>query len=249
MYNSQTYLSQEQISNIQDMMYKITWRIFGWMFLGVALTAVSAFAANYYNLSRYLTRGTVIGLVLVQLAIVFIFSSQVRHARAGIATAMFLVYSIITGITFSTLIIFYSGASIVSGFALSALIFAVMAAFGFLTKRDLSSLGSVGYVLLFGALLIGVANIFLHLPMINLLINYAILAVFIGLTAYDLQKVRRSVTELVARRSSAYRESDVAALDASIRSLSIMYALSLYLDFVNIFIRILSITGDRRSSN
>ena len=85
--------------------------------------------------------------------------------------------------------------------------------------------------------------------MINLLINYAILAVFIGLTAYDLQKVRRSVTELVVRRSSAYRESDVAALDASIRSLSIMYALSLYLDFVNIFIRILSITGDRRSSN
>lgn len=232
----------ERMQGAQRLLAQVTRRVFGWMFVGILITAFVAGSIEHFGLLPLLSRGLILGVGIAQIVLVIVFTAVLTKSNPGVALAMFLAYSAMTGVTISTVFIYYSRVSVLQGFVLSSLVFGAMALYGAVTKRDLSGLGSMGYMLLIGALLLGLVNLFFHFPMMMLLINYAVLAVFIGLTAYHMQSLKKEVYYL-ANNESAYRSLDEENFSRLVRTLSISYALTLYLDFINIFLRLLNLSG------
>lgn len=207
-------------------------RVFCWMGLGILLTALAAAAMRELNFVSQLSRPWMLGLLIGQMVMVLLFSQAVVRARPWTLALMFIVYSLSMGVTTSLFLQRYTHASIVNGFLLSAAVFLVMAVYGTVTKKDLSGVGTLGYMLLFGAILVTLLNFFFRSSMLNGLLNYCILAIFVGLTAYHIQKIRRDLGEVVSRQ----------VVDQTLlRKLTLSYALTLYLNFINIFLRILGL--------
>ena len=146
---------------------------------------------------------------------------------------MFIVYSVINGVLLSFIFLAYTMSSISTVFFITAGTFGVMALIGYTTKTDLSKLGSILFMALIGLIIATVVNMFVHSSGLQLIISYVGVLIFVGLTAYDTQKIKQMLNE----QSSA---------DESAQKLALLGALSLYLDFVNLFIHLLRILGDRR---
>lgn len=200
--------------------------VYGWMSVGLCLTAMVAMAiAGSPELSRLLfsSRAIFFGLFIAELALVFAISGFALRMGAAIAAPLFLGYSALNGATLSGIFLIYTGQSIASAFLSTAGTFAVMSIYGLTTRRDLSSLGSFCFMGLVGIVIAGLVNIFLHSSMVQFVISGIGLIVFIGLTAYDTQKLKGA--------------SGGAAVAG---------ALALYLDFVNMFLFILQLFGGRR---
>ena len=173
-------------------------------------------------------------LLIATVALVWHLSSSVSRMSLRAATTVFIVYSILNGLTMASVFIVYTMTSIASVFFVTAGTFAVMSVYGTLTKTDLSRMGNLCLMGLFGLILATVVNFFFDNSMLELLISYAGILIFTGLTAYDTQQIRRIA-----------ETHDTSATDAG-QKIAIIGALSLYLDFINLFLYLLRIAGDRK---
>ena len=208
--------------------------VYAWMAAGLALTAVVAWwVSSRPDLMAQVFRGPVIiGLVIAQLALVWTISAATQKLGAGAATALFLLYSALNGLTLSVLFLAYAHATLASAFVISAGMFGAMSVFGFVTKRDLSALGSFLFMALIGLILASVVSIFWRNSMLTTIINYAGVLIFVGLTAYDTQRLKAVAVATAGDAAAAARYS-------------VNGALTLYLDFINLFLFLVRILGRR----
>lgn len=209
--------------------------VYAWMCAGLALTAVVAwYISTRPDLMAQIFRGPMlIILIIAELALVWTVSAAVNKLSAPVATALFMLYSALNGLTLSVLFIAYTHKSLGSTFLISAAMFGAMSVFGMVTRRDLTRLGSFLFMALIGLVIASVVNIFLASSAMYWIITYAGVLIFVGLTAYDTQRLKR-VAE--------YTSNDPAMA----ARLAVNGALTLYLDFINLFLLMLRILGDRR---
>jgi len=153
----------------------------------------------------------------------------------AVSNVMFFIYAILTGVTLSFIFISYEIGTIFQAFAISALMFGAMAIYGTITKRDLTGIGSFLRMALIGLILASIVNLFFLNDTMFMIINYAGVLIFVGLTAYDTQRIKNMLAE-----------ANAANAEEAIKKISVMGALILYLDFINIFLKILAILGRRR---
>ena len=208
--------------------------VYAWMAAGLALTAVVAWyvAGHYPAVLSTIGIGGMIGLFVVQLILVFTISAAVQRLSAPIATALFLLYAALNGVTLSGIVLYYTHAAIASAFVVTAGMFAAMSLYGFVTRRDLSAWGSLLFMGLIGLILASLVNMFFPSGTMSFIISAAGVLIFSGLIAYDTQKIKEQYAD-------AYG-SDVA------EKMAIFGALSLYLDFVNLFQFLMSFMGQSR---
>lgn len=211
-------------------------RVYGWMVGGLALTGIIAgWAVTSLTFWSFIAENSwfLWGAIGLELLAVIGLSTAIHRMSAVTASAIFLLYSALNGITLAPLAFVYTSESIASVFFIAAGMFAAMSAYGFTTKRDLTSVGSFMFMGLIGLILASVVNIFMESSALNFAISVVGVLVFVGLTAYDTQKIKENwEVELMG--------TEIA------RKSSIMGALSLYLDFINLFLYLLRLLGDRR---
>jgi len=206
-------------------------KVYQWMGMGLALTGILAFwVSRNGSLLQALGGGGFFLVALIEIGIVIWLSSSITKISAQTAVIGFLVYSALNGVTMAFIFIAYTQASIASTFFITAATFIGVSIFGWTTKQDLSSMGSFLFMGLIGIIVASVVNFFLRSPIFYWLISYAGVAIFIGLTAYDTQKLKQ------IHRSGAGSQDQLAVLGA----------LRLYLDFINMFLFLLRIFGRRR---
>ena len=212
-------------------------QVYGWMTVGLLLTAFIAwYAANSSAFMEllYTNRIFFFGLVIAQLAVVFVLSGLVNRLSAGVRTTLFMLYSVLTGLTLSSIFIIYTASSIASTFVVTGGMFGVMSLWGYTTKRDLSGWGNMLFMALIGIILASLVNFWLKSEALMWAVTYIGVVVFVGLTAYDTQKLKNIGEQIDVRDSS------------NLRKYSILGALTLYLDFINLFLMLLRILGNRR---
>jgi len=212
-------------------------QVYGWMTCGLLLTAfVAWYAARSEAIMSFVfsSQITFFGLVIAQLAVVFVLSGMIHKLSAGLATTLFMLYSALTGLTISSILLIYTAQSIAATFVVTAGMFGAMSLYGYTTKRDLSGLGSMLFMGLIGILLASLVNFWLKSEALMWAVTYIGVIVFVGLTAYDTQKLKNIGQQIDVRDASQLRKS------------SILGALTLYLDFINLFLMLLRIFGNRR---
>ncbi len=212
--------------------------VYNWMAIGLGLTAFTAFYVAHSETLLQMIFGNKLvfyGIIFGELGLVFYLSARIQKMNASTATALFVAYSILNGVTLSSIFIIYTSSSIASTFFTCALTFGVCSVYGMVTKRDLTSMGGFMMMGLFGIIIASVVNMFLRSPGMNMIISYIGVIVFVGLTAYDTQKLKQM----------AMTQPDNAS-GAVVRKGAIMGALALYLDFINLFIMLLQIFGVSR---
>jgi FtsH-binding integral membrane protein len=206
------------------------------MCLALTVTGFIAFRTAQSQTLLQLVFGNsiiLIGLFIVELGIVFWMSKNIAKISSNMAIGLFLLYSALNGLTLSILLLVYTASSVASTFFITAGTFGLMSAYGYFTKKDLTSWGNLLFMALVGLIIASIVNIFWSNPTMYWIISYAGVLIFVGLTAYDTQKIKNMSLELDAE-SEAGRKG------------AIMGALALYLDFINLFIILLRILGDRR---
>lgn len=211
-------------------------KVFTWMFVGLSLTGISAFlvATNGFLINAILgNKGVFFGLILSELALVMFLSFRVHKLSFGMALGTFLLYSVLNGLTLSVILLQYTGQSVAMVFVGAALIFGVMAIYGYVTKTDLEPFRALLMMGLFGIIIMSVINMFMRSASFNPIIGFIGIAVFSGLTAYDIQKLKKY-----------HKQSGKASHGDS--NIAVVGALMLYLDFINIFLSLLRIMGNRR---
>ena len=210
-------------------------KVYGWMFIALIVTAaVAMWAASTPAVANFVM-GNRLGMWLLigaEIGLVFYITLRLRQLTAQRAGLLFLVYSVLNGLTMSILFFVYTAGSIASTFWVTALTFGIMSFYGYTTKRDLTSIGNLAFMALIGLIIASLVNIFLKSTFMYWMISYAGVLIFVGLTAYDTQKIKNLVT---------YEDGQEIA-----QKKAIIGALTLYLDFVNMFIYLLRILGDRR---
>ena len=211
--------------------------VYNWMAIGLALTGFVAFyVSNNESMMRLIFGNQIIffGLIIGELALVFTISARVQKIKASTATALFVLYAALNGVTLSVIFLIYTRTSITSTFFICAATFVTCSIYGMTTKRDLTSLGGFMVMGLIGIIIASVVNIFIGSYGLHMIISYIGVIVFVGLTAYDTQKLKTMAL------------SQPAGLDAGVvRKGAILGALSLYLDFINLFLMLLRILGNR----
>ncbi len=212
--------------------------VYNWMAAGLALTGlVAVYVASNETLIRLIFSNQLLffGLIIGELALVFFLSARIQKIQASTATGMFLLYSALNGLTLSFVFLIYTSSSVASVFFICAATFGACSVYGMITKRDLTSMGGFMTMGLIGIVIASLVNMFIQSSGMSMIISYVGVIVFVGLTAYDTQKLKMMAL------------SQPAGLDAGvIRKGTILGALTLYLDFINLFLMLLRIFGDRR---
>lgn len=209
--------------------------IFMWMAAGLGITGVVAYSVFNTGLAIQLIRsGMMFPLIIAEFALVFILSRNVMKFKATTAIALFFSYSALNGLTLSTIFLAYTYSSIANTFFITALLFGFMALYGMTTKRDLTKLGTYLIMGLVGIIITSVINFFLRSSGLDFMISILGVIIFTGLTAYDVQKFSR----LSSSFGSANSETGI--------KVSIIGALNLYLDFINLFLFLLRFLGRRK---
>ena len=229
----QTYQQRAGVSAVHGDFIR---RVYNWMGLGLALTAFVALytTSNHYLLSLIFGNSLIFfGLIIGELALVIVLGAAINRLQASTATLLFFLYAALNGLTLSVIFIAYTRASITSTFFVTAGTFAVTSLYGYTTQRDLTSWGSFFFMGLIGIIIASVVNIWLRSPMIYWVVTYAGVLIFVGLTAYDTQKLKQMAMTGFADEETA-------------RKSAVMGALALYLDFINLFLMLLRILGARR---
>lgn len=228
-------LAEKRTQTTEVMVNSFVQSVYNWMAVGLGLTALVAFlVASNETLLRaaYSAR---IFLIIGELALVFILAGRVHKMSATTATGLFLFYSALNGATLSVIFMVYTMSSIASTFFVCAVTFMACSIYGWVTKRDLTSLGGFMFMGLIGIIVASLVNLFVQSSAMTMIISYLGVFIFIGLTAYDTQKLKSMAM------------SQPAGLDtAVVRKGAIMGALTLYLDFINMFLFLLHIFGGGR---
>ena len=211
-------------------------KVFNWMATGLSLTGIVA----YFTASSGLARAIVVSplfmiLIIAELGMVFYLSARISKIAATTASGLFIGYSVLNGLTLSTVFLAYTSSSIAGTFFITAGMFGAMAVYGLVTKRDLSGLGSFLFMGLVGIIIASVVNIFLKSSGMNWIISLLGVFIFTGLTAYDVQKIKNMGEEGIMSQG-----------EEAIKKGSIMGALALYLDFINLFLMLLRFFGGSR---
>jgi FtsH-binding integral membrane protein len=211
-------------------------RVYGWMTVGLLTTALTSLAVASNKALIHALFGTNLFWVLIiaWIGVGFAFGFIVRKIPAPLAAALFLVYSVLTGMALSTVLLVYTASSIGAVFFVTAGMFGAMSAYGILTRKDLSSLGSFMFMGLIGLIIASIVNIFLASSMLHWLISVVGVIVFTGLTAYDTQKIKQS-----------YADGEFGS--DTFKKTALFGAFVLYLDFINLFLYLLRLLGDRRN--
>jgi len=216
--------------------------VFIWMFAALAISAVMAyvFASNTYLMSFLVTETglSILGWIVMLAPLGFVFSMSLGYNKlsAPAMTGLFLLYAAVNGISFSFILLTYTAGSIVGCFAAAAAMFGIMAVLGYTTKQDLTSFGRLMMMGLIGIIIATVINWFLGSERMDYIISIIGVAVFTGLTAYDVQKLKRIGMGIEQEGTPA----------VGVKKAAIFGALSLYLDFIMIFIYLLRLFGGRR---
>ena len=211
-------------------------KVFVWMTLALAITGLTAYgvATSPTILSLiFSSKVTFFGLIIAEFALVFAISGAINRLSLSTATMLFILYSVINGATLSSIFVAFSVATISKVFFITAGTFGAMALVGYTTKTDLTSMGKLLFMALLGIIIASVVNMFVASSGLDLILSYVGVLVFVGLTAYDTQKIKQMCQ---------------AAPDAgeSAQKLALIGALSLYLDFINLFLYLLRIFGNNR---
>jgi FtsH-binding integral membrane protein len=208
--------------------------VYGWMCVGLGITAFVAYSiASSPALVGTLVANQILflGLFLAQLGVVFFLSARVDRLAPGTATGLFVLYSALTGVTLSVILIAYTGASVASTFVVTAGMFGALAVYGTTTSRSLAGVGQFVFMGLIGLVLASVLAMFWRNAALEFLISVVGVIVFTGLTAWDAQRLRQMATSIPGEKLGSY---------------AILGALSLYLNFVNLFLFLLRFMGGRR---
>ena len=211
-------------------------KVYVWMSLALVITAITAYgvASSPALLSFiYSSKLTFFGLIIAELVLVFWVSARISKLSLTTATLMFILYSVINGATMASIFIVYSPGIIGQTFLVTAGTFGAMAIYGYTTKQDLTSWGRLLIMGVIGLIIAGIVNIFLHNSMMDLIISCIGVLIFVGLTAYDSQKIKQMLL----------MQGDMGE---GAQKLALMGALSLYLDFINLFLYLLRLFGRER---
>jgi FtsH-binding integral membrane protein len=220
--------------------------VFLWMTLALAVTALTAwwFASTPELIGSLMnvTNGRYSGLsmlgwivTLAPLGFVLLMSLGFQRLSPAIMTLLFIAFSILMGMSLSFILLVYTGSSVFKTFAVTSAMFGVMAVLGYTTKTDLTKFGSILMMALIGVIIAMVINMFMHSSTMDYIISVAGVLIFTGLTAYDVQKLKRIGAGV-----------GVDVQDPNVRKMSILGALTLYLDFINLFLFLLRFLGDRK---
>ena len=210
------------------------WKVYGWMAVGLGLTAVVAFAvAGSPDLLRVLVGNRLVffALVIAELGLVFFMSARADRLSPGTASGLFALYSALNGVTLSVILLAYTGESVTMTFVVTAGMFGALALFGSTTKRSLAGAGQFFMMGLIGLILASIVGMFWHNDALQFLISVVGVVVFTGLTAWDAQRLKQMAVALPEGQVGAY---------------AVVGALSLYLNFINLFLMLLRFTGSRR---
>ena len=212
-------------------------RVYLWMGIGLYLTAGVAFFVANTSLITIIVENTVLfyGLLLGELALVVVLSAAINRLSPTAAVALFLLYAVLNGATLSVIFLVYTLTDITLAFASTATLFTAMSLIGYFVRMDLSRLGSFLMMGLVGLVIATFLNLFLANSSLMWVTTYAGIALFIGLTVYDTQRIKRTVTAALA-----------AGDERVVSRLGLLGALTLYLDFINLFLLILRLLGRRR---
>jgi FtsH-binding integral membrane protein len=208
--------------------------VYGWMSVGLAITAVTAWmvAATPGLVDTIATNRLLFwGIIIAQLGIVFGLSARVQHLAPSTASLLFIVYSALTGLTMSVILLAFTGESVATTFVVTAGMFGALAFYGTVTRRDLSGLGSFLFMGLIGVVLASIVGLFWQNDALQFVISFIGVIVFTGLTVYDAQRLKAMA---------------LATPTGQIGSHQVVGALTLYLDFINLFLFLLRFTGSRR---
>ena len=210
-------------------------KVYVWMTLALVITGVTAYGvATSPGLMMAIATNKLLfwGLIIAEFGLVVAISAAINKLSLTTATLLFVLYSVINGATLSFIFAIYTMSSIASVFFITAGTFAVMAVIGYTTKKDLTSMGKILFMALIGIIIATIVNIFLKSTGLQMIVSYLGVLIFVGLTAYDSQKIKQML---------------LMAPDASegAQKIALLGALSLYLDFVNLFIYLLRIFGRR----
>lgn len=210
-------------------------KVYTWMALALAITGITAYgvASSPNLLTAILSNQPLFwGLMVGELALVIFLSARLHKMSLTTATLMFVAYSVLNGVTMSYIFVAFSMDSIATTFFICAGTFAAMAIYGSVTKRDLSKMGSILFMGLLGLIIASVVNIFLHSTGLMMVISYIGVILFVGLTAWDTQKLKVMLSQM-----DEYDETG--------QKMALVGALELYLDFINLFLYLLRIFGNR----
>lgn len=208
---------------------KLISKSFLWMFIGLLITFATGIvvASSERMLLSVFEGWTYIVLAVIEIAIVIYLSARVHKMSKNAARIWFMIYAFVSGLTFSSVFVVYKVTSVIYVFLISAILFGIFGLMGYKTKFDLTKIGSYLLMALFGVILCMIVNIFVGNDTLDLIISIVCVLLFLGITAYDVQKIKKL--------SDTNLPED---------SLAIIGALELYLDFINIFLHLLSIIGD-----
>ena len=209
-------------------------KIFGWMFIGLLVTFLTGYGISL-NPNMLLNVMSTTGLVLIviaEFALVIFLSARITKMKPITAKISFLLYSFVSGLTFSSIFVVYNMSSIMIVFLITAVIFALFAILGATTKIDLTKVGTYLFMGLIASILVSIVNIFLNSSSLDFMLSIIFVLIFIGLTAYDVQRLGRI--------------SQLSLIDED--NLAIYGALELYLDYINLFLHLLSILGSSRDN-
>jgi FtsH-binding integral membrane protein len=229
-----TFLPTE--ADVQREQARFITKVFGWMSVALAITgAMAMYTATSETLLSFVfgSKITFFGLIILELVLVGFLSARIRRMNATTATAIFIGYSLLNGLTLSSIFLLYTSSSIASTFFITAGTFAVFALVGYTTKSDLTRLGSLLFMAVIGIIIASVVNMFLGSSQLDYIISFVGVLVFTGLVAYDTQKIKEM--NIIGNEGT---DED--------RKEAIMGALTLYLDFINLFIFLLRLFGDRK---
>ena len=208
--------------------------VYGWMTVGLLLTAIIAWYASTNTQLLNVLYNMMWVLLIAELGLVFVISGLINRLSGAAATTLFMLYSVLNGCTFSIYFKVYTSSSIASVFFITAGMFGALAFYGYTTKRDLSGFGRFLFMGLIGIVIASIVNIFLKSEPLMWAVTYIGVFVFAGLTAYDTQKLKELGENISQDDPNMFRRY------------VILGALTLYLDFINLFIMLLRIFADRR---
>lgn len=229
----QTAVQAENEMTLRRYMASVMRRVYGKMTLGLLLTALTAFLVVSSETAMALlfsSTATIWILFAIEIGLVIYLSARIDKLSNATATALFYLYSALNGVALSPIFFVYTGVSIATTFAITAGTFGAMTVFGYLTRQDLSKIGSYLFMALIGLILCTVVNMFMRNSMMDLLISCAGVLIFVGLTAWDTQAIKRMTAE---------------ADPSMVGKVATMGALTLYLDFINLFLYLLRFFGSR----
>ncbi|MEM7118727.1 MAG: Bax inhibitor-1/YccA family protein [Chloroflexota bacterium] len=234
-HQGELYVSENQISEIFTAAMQ---RVYLWMAVGLLLTAaVAYYVSNSQTLLSLIfsSQFTFFGLILLELGLVFGISRAINRLSPAAAVALFLLYAAINGLTLSAIFLAYSFGTITLAFGTTAVVFGIMSIVGWTTKQDLTKWGGILFMGLIGLIVASIANYFLASSTLDWIITYAGIIIFMGLTIYDTKRIKMMAQDAAIQGAGA----------ATISRIGVLGALSLYLDFINLFLFLLRLLGRR----